>query len=578
MRASNSRNATLNTIRVEAETLFDFIKQRNHRTVDTVAALRLLDKTKYTRAFVLGDAAPGDGGGGSYWFDVSDTTTADNGVTVIVAVDGGRWKLTRYNGGLSSLNDADANGNLVPGVGHFSGFDMHRRKRPVPSGMAWLPFEVLGFKAMGGIAISKTGQQILDAVATLPNALTTTHYLDAVIGSDAYAGNIAQPFQTLAQFLSVGSYRAQMSVGDYEPADIRRDSTSGNRVRRFYGSGKANAEWLDTTKKTIVRVAGDTAQSLTWTAPGTPNVNQAVLVTSNEPIAVTMGRVTDEHGRPKPLTKQASAADVASLGGWYYDSGTQTLSVRYGQTADFDANVKPQLDIIYKDANAGRMLIYGAECYFENICFVGVYPWLLYGLGGKPIAVFKNCSFWFSATSGVVNDGGDAYFIDCEIYRCYGDGVGSHASGGSEARHALINTNAYYAGDIDTYGVGASNQNGASSHENGCGVVIGGEIKKSCGPNLIDTGSGPGSTGVSWWLGVHAEESVGANQTNFETYGVRTVWMESCTETGDAGNPVVVSDTGTVLRHSANAVRGYTSNDLGSGAGDAVGFDVFEPV
>lgn len=60
---------------------------------DSIAALRLLPQTSYRRAFVTGYYAPHDGGGGAYQLDTSDTTSADNGGTIIVASDGGRWKL-----------------------------------------------------------------------------------------------------------------------------------------------------------------------------------------------------------------------------------------------------------------------------------------------------------------------------------------------------------------------------------------------------------------------------------------------------------------------------------------------------
>jgi hypothetical protein len=64
-----------------------------NRVVDTIAALKALDKTKFTRAFVTGYYAAGDGGGGAYYYDAADTTSSDNGGTIIVAIDGGRWKL-----------------------------------------------------------------------------------------------------------------------------------------------------------------------------------------------------------------------------------------------------------------------------------------------------------------------------------------------------------------------------------------------------------------------------------------------------------------------------------------------------
>ena len=63
------------------------------RMVASIAALRLLLKTGSTHAFITGYYAAGDGGGGHYYCDAADTTSADNGITVIVAADGGRWKL-----------------------------------------------------------------------------------------------------------------------------------------------------------------------------------------------------------------------------------------------------------------------------------------------------------------------------------------------------------------------------------------------------------------------------------------------------------------------------------------------------
>lgn len=55
------------------------------RYVDTIAEIRALDSGRYARATVLG--------GGHYWRDPSDVTSVDDGGSVIVANDGGRWKL-----------------------------------------------------------------------------------------------------------------------------------------------------------------------------------------------------------------------------------------------------------------------------------------------------------------------------------------------------------------------------------------------------------------------------------------------------------------------------------------------------
>jgi hypothetical protein len=60
---------------------------------NTVADLRTnLRATLFKSVQTLGYATVGDGGGGRYFW-TNDTTTADDGCSVIVAADGGRWKL-----------------------------------------------------------------------------------------------------------------------------------------------------------------------------------------------------------------------------------------------------------------------------------------------------------------------------------------------------------------------------------------------------------------------------------------------------------------------------------------------------
>lgn len=62
------------------------------KTVVNIAELKTIDKTEFTLSFVRGYFTSGDGGGGYYFYDATDTTSVDNGGTIIVANDGGRWK------------------------------------------------------------------------------------------------------------------------------------------------------------------------------------------------------------------------------------------------------------------------------------------------------------------------------------------------------------------------------------------------------------------------------------------------------------------------------------------------------
>ena len=84
------------------------------RVANTLAIMQTLPKTAYLIQ-TLGYYAKGDGGGGLYYYANQDTTSADNGGTIIVANDGGRWKLLVGNYisvkqfGASSTSTATAN-------------------------------------------------------------------------------------------------------------------------------------------------------------------------------------------------------------------------------------------------------------------------------------------------------------------------------------------------------------------------------------------------------------------------------------------------------------------------------------
>lgn len=97
------------------------------QVVNSIAALRNLSKTSASKeALVTGYYASGDGGGGEYYLDAADTTSTDNGGTIIVATDGGRWKLAYRKSvrleqfgakGDGSTDDTTAINNAISAVG-----------------------------------------------------------------------------------------------------------------------------------------------------------------------------------------------------------------------------------------------------------------------------------------------------------------------------------------------------------------------------------------------------------------------------------------------------------------------------
>jgi len=60
--------------------------------LDTIAALRAASGIGAKRVFVRGHSSNGDGGEGTFYQDPADTTSNDNGGTIIVDADGKRWK------------------------------------------------------------------------------------------------------------------------------------------------------------------------------------------------------------------------------------------------------------------------------------------------------------------------------------------------------------------------------------------------------------------------------------------------------------------------------------------------------
>ena len=75
------------------DTNFQYLDNASSATyLPSVSNIRLLTASSKSPAYVTGYASTGDGGQGWFWYNSADTTTADNGGTVLVStVDGSRW-------------------------------------------------------------------------------------------------------------------------------------------------------------------------------------------------------------------------------------------------------------------------------------------------------------------------------------------------------------------------------------------------------------------------------------------------------------------------------------------------------
>lgn len=84
---------------------------RGMPVVSSIAALRAVPKQANASVFVTSYYGDGKSGGGLYIYIAGDTTSADNGGTIIVGADGGRWYLQQT--GLVEIDQFGASPNLA---------------------------------------------------------------------------------------------------------------------------------------------------------------------------------------------------------------------------------------------------------------------------------------------------------------------------------------------------------------------------------------------------------------------------------------------------------------------------------
>lgn len=270
--------------------------------VASIASLRLLLKTGSPVAIVTGYYNSGDGGGGVYEYIAADTTTADNAGTVIVAGDGGRWKLARTGAvsvrqfgarGNGSTNDTTAiqacfdfaiatnqsvvvpAGNYIAGNLYYTSFSSHSRITGDGSGVTkitntvnTLPTFILAgrpdqmlisgitFAGNGGVRNWGDGRgpatdNIVGTMPTTECAVRATglihfkfedcYFQDAINGIELYGG-IAVVFEhCYAYYNSHTGFRISKNAGSGWPNVISlRDSSSADngQIGVFFDYGR----------------------------------------------------------------------------------------------------------------------------------------------------------------------------------------------------------------------------------------------------------------------------------------------------------------------------------------------------
>lgn len=364
-------------------------------------------------------------------------------------------------------------------------------------------------------------------------------YVDGTNGNDANAGGITTPWQTIDKALRTSnSGMVLVMPGNYESTGFRYTDTQGDRPKMLIAPYGGVTIWT----------SGDTVSSATWTANGThPNVYETTLITANHVIRVLRSDQTDLLNLATPMPKCASLADVNNQGyGWWYDPTTKKLYVRDG-LLNINTVVKASLQAIYAPSGDNQLLVYSSKLYLENITLLQ-YPFVLKVAGqAVPEVWLKNCTVRYAESHSRTVQGGGSYSQGCTYYRSTADHANYTTASGTTAYGVEINDTTYFAGDVDTFGSGATqptnpistaqNKNSSSNHD-GYVVRINGNHSGSYGPVIADT-----NNSYTWNLGTQTNYSyaTGASRYGFLTQGANArSWLDGCS--AGFGNGGVNSD------------------------------------
>jgi hypothetical protein len=388
----------------------------------------------------------------------------------------------------------------------------------------------------GGPGQAAVQQDLRDVWVSKYQGLMTggIFYVDGTNGSDANSGSITSPWQTIDKAIrNSNSGLVYVMPGFYDSTGFRRTDTQGDRPKMLvapYGG-------------VTIGVAGDAVNAATWTANGSfPNVYETTLSTSAWVIRVLRTDRLDALGLPTPMPKQASLAAVDGSGyGWWYDSATRKLYVRDG-ALNINTAVKSSLSAVYATGGDNSLLVISARLYLEGITLLR-YPSISRTPGQEvPEVWLKNCVVRYAEGASRAVQGGGCYSQGSTYYRSTADHANYNSASGTTAYGVEINDRTYFAGDVDTFGSGATQPNNpistgqnknASSNHDGYVVRVNGEHSGSYGPVIADTAGS-----YSWCLGTSAGYSfaTGASRFGFITQGIGArAWLDGCSASGNSG-------------------------------------------
>lgn len=356
----------------------------------------------------------------------------------------------------------------------------------------------------------------------------------APTGSDANGGsNLGDAWLTIGKALgAVGFSYIIVMPGVYDLANFQYTDASSTLAKWIY------APYGGVT----LRTPGDSVSAAAWAPNGTyANVYETTLVTANYVTRLLRTDVLDKYGEPVPLPKYSSLVDVNNSSfGWWYDSATKKLYVRFG-VVNVNTSLKANLRAVYGPGGDAKMFFNSVNVLLDNLTIEG-YVWAFKAAGqAAPNVYLRNCTLKYSVTHALLNEGGVMVHQGCRAHRPSGDGANYNTSAGATGLGLEINFRSEFAGDITTYGTSQTtspqgtgpNKNGSSNHD-GYVVRINGEHYDMFGPGIADTAGS-----YSWNLGTFVGysdlqpfTSPGTPRYGFLSQGNHS-WMDGCESTGN---------------------------------------------
>jgi hypothetical protein len=465
--------------------------------VADIGSLRALTSVSSTAVWVAGYHANADGGEGMFQYNASDTTTADNGGTVIVDAGGHRWVRQGVQGEVTVLQfgavpdgSGDQTGSIQAAINWVAG-DGGGVVR-VPPGS----YRLTGTLAISTSKVRLVGDSMYGCVFTFDN----------VAGADC----IRVGFQaTAVSDVVVSSLTLQGGVGKTGGSGVNAsriaycqfNNLNVQSVPNGISVAILNNVWIDTCQ-VVCSTAGFAC--INWTSPANATDRSDVLTITDTVVNAQGNGQIGLHIDGNCQTLRVNRLGIVHCNYGLQVENSAASNTYYPQFIYCDDMEIDAVDHIGMHLKAGRQMHFVNTTVFNAGGGANTAALYIGSDGGHSVTnyiTFTNCAFAGANQQGVL-----CYAREVDFVNCY---IGDNSVAGSNLYDGVSlgdeGTGAGPAGSIGFVGgsIGAvfgdlTNQRYGISVATGCtGITVVGVDFTSCVTAAISDGSG-GFGNVSW--------------------------------------------------------------------------------